>query len=103
MNIEKGKVIVHLVHGTWPYMSVPRGEAWFDPQSKFRQEISKLLPENILIEAFHWTGKTTSGSALLRHTLSVTTWPTKLRKIRALPTLSWLIVTEARLLANHFP
>lgn len=57
-------VVVHLVHGTWPYgpfrrhppQADDRPRAWFDVASDFAHDLHRFSNETVVFESFRWTG-----------------------------------------------
>ena len=55
-------LIVHLVHGTWPFgpfgKKSPQGKpAWFEQTSAFRKQITKSYGAEIQFRQFRWSGR----------------------------------------------
>jgi hypothetical protein len=69
-----GKLIVHLVHGTWPYgpgrQEPEEGEppAWFEDGSPFREEVQAHADRSLEYRAFRWSGE---NSFTARHQAAV--------------------------------
>jgi len=63
-------VVVHLVHGTWPYgpfrkrppSELDATRPWFDSASAFAGELYSRSREAMIFESFHWTGKQSMGA-----------------------------------------
>ncbi|MCG7874649.1 MAG: lysophospholipase [Candidatus Thiodiazotropha lotti] len=57
------KVIVHLVHGTWPYGPLRkhpvenRSQTWFEDGSAFRANLEQFSSRPIHYKVFRWSGK----------------------------------------------
>lgn len=51
-------VVIHLVHGTWPYGIFGFGrQSWFDEGSSFRASIGVGLGDNVTFRVCRWSGK----------------------------------------------
>lgn len=60
-SLTSEPVVVHLVHGTWPYGlwrgRYPKGDYWFHPRSSFREAIVKAAGVPVQFCVHLWSGR----------------------------------------------